>query len=192
MNAVAEVIEALEEPPRSPPGEIPDESNVVDRATLDPTGSRLCITTSDGGLMIVDARTGHLIRSLATQSLVGGDPVWSEDGSWLAIRANQSVTLYDSHTGEIIWKAPAEIAGFSRIAISPDRRWIAAQSVAGGIHLFDGPTGTLKHHIPSSSITYGIAFAKDTSELYVGSPDGSIQVWELSENSPPLLVKALN
>ena len=160
-------------------------SEPVDRAELDPTGSKLCTSMFDGTISIIDARTGNHLQRLAQQMPIIGDPVWSNDGRWLVVCTIHAVVLFDSQVGEIVWKSSDELAGFARIAISSDGRWVAAQCVSGGIRLFDGRSGCRQHEIDISLMTFGIAFAKDTNELYVGLADGSIQVWKLSDHSPP-------
>lgn len=131
----------------------------------------------------------------------------SADGRFVAYALNPTaqsfytptenkLVLLDGATGSVIWSrsaAPTDAAVGRRIdalelTISPDARWIAVGSVAGGtVTLVDRATGSFAWTVPGTAPSFGqvrrLRFSADAQFLYVGSGDSTVRKLRVADGS---------
>lgn len=110
--------------------------------------------------------------------------------------AENKLVLLDGTTGAVLWTksaAPTDAAVGRKldaleVALSPDARWIAVGSVAGGqVTLVDRAAGNFAWSVPAQSPTFGqvrrLRFSADSQFLYCGSGDGMLRKLRVSDGA---------
>lgn len=164
--------------------------------TFSPAGDRLYSVSSDGSAMVWSMVSRHpLANSLAVEAAVW-DVAVSPDQRWLAAVGGQAgeqdgagVRLWRvTDSGQ--WVLAEDLQGFarlvSRVAFSPDGRWLVAGSEDTTIHTWDmrgemaqaGPV--LRHR---SGVT-ALAFNPTGQLLALADGDGTVTIYETDNWSP--------
>ncbi len=156
----------------------------VEKIALSPQGNYFVGSTSLGTIHVYEARTGTKVQTLPETGSLTADPVFSEDGRWLAVVRPQSVCVYDMRSSEVAWTYLAsELGDFISVAISPDGEWVAAGGATVKIHLFQRANGEIVWKKDCESATARLAFASTNDTLYGGSFDGGIRIWSVKTGS---------
>ncbi|GJJ78312.1 hypothetical protein EMPS_10671 [Entomortierella parvispora] len=138
------------------------------------------IATGSRSLMLWDAETGKLERTLGVASVSG--VIYSGKGKLLAI--GRGTLLVWDLVSDKEGKNPLIMKGinnFGHAIFSPDEQIIAAADLDGSIYLWDSLSGSciasLNGH---SAVVLNMAFLKD-QELVSAGRDGTIRFWQLDD-----------
>jgi len=141
-------------------------------------GSRL-VAVGAQRTSVLDARTGHLVRSYPVGGSVGA---LSPDGKTMVLGdAGGSVRFLDLSTGAVAVSVSAHHGGVTAAGFTPDGRTAITSGADGKSLLWDVASHqvvrTFAGH--AGAIWYQ-AISADGSTLYTGSDDGTAIAWDLS------------
>lgn len=150
------------------------------RIAINDQATKLVSHTQAGNVHVYDLKTGDLTNSFAGSEPPTGDPTISVDGQWIVTIHGSTLDCFRVASSEMEWTVQIpEPDRFSRVAISPDGRRIAACSLLAGIHVIDHVSRELRHRVLPGSVMHQVAFSSSSDILYSGSTDGSIRVWSM-------------
>lgn len=156
------------------------------RASLDRSGERLFVAQANRMQTIHDAQSGRQKLSYPRSSCLCTDSVWSADGGWIAAGYEDgTISILDSSSGNPISRFEMPVRTTSNdtrilsIAVSPDRRYLAATSDRSKeITLWDMNSGTSPRQLAGhAGMVRTLAFSQNSERLYSGSFDGTIREW---------------
>lgn len=173
-------------------------SGPVRAVAFSPDGQTLVSVDWDGTLILWDALTGEVKRSIKNDRERFRDVAFSPDGrtviSGSLIREGHdrlsktgTVTLWDAQTGEIRRKfnvgpslgAFPRSGGVFSVAYSPDGKVLAAGTVSGTIKIWDAQTAKeLRVLGGRDEPVESMAFSPDGLTLASGSDDGTLILWD--------------
>jgi eukaryotic-like serine/threonine-protein kinase len=144
-----------------------------------PDGRRLATGSLDALVKVWDAEDGREIATL--KGHVSG--VWrvafSLDGKRLFSSDLETMKVWDPDNGQEALVRP--LAGFGKVAYSPDGRWVAGGDGDGTVRVSDLHSGEgvliLKGHVKAVT---DVAFSPDGRRLASGSADQTVKVWEVA------------
>src|SRR5579884_1441277 len=140
-------------------------------------GRRLVFSTGSG-LTVVDARTGHRVRSYRVG---GGGLAVSPDGRTAALAQGDAVRFLDLATGKLVLGIGAQPGGTAAMGFTPDGKTLATSGEDGRTLLWDVAThevrATLAGH---AGPIHAQAISSDGSTLYTGSFDSNVIGWDLT------------
>jgi WD40 repeat protein len=160
-----------------------------------PTNRGLCVAFGHDGqyAAYVEADTHIKVRDLAgARDMPFSGPDLMLGWHSLAFRSNREL-LYTSASGQAeVWDvaanqrvrsigAPGTFGSF-HIAVSPDGRWLAAESTPWSVSIVDLNTGEIRFTLrPERNPIWSLAWSGDAQRLAVGLSDGGVAVWDLRE-----------
>lgn len=108
---------------------------------------------------------------------------FSADGALLTVvDSHKNVKIFDTKTGRESKTIPVDLGGINiveYVGLSPDGRWLAAESVGGAVLLTDlaqGRTLTLSGH---RHLANAVAFSPDGAWLATASWKGEVKLWRV-------------
>ena len=174
------------------------ERGVITDMTVSPNGRLLAVGTGSGGVVLLDASSGALVRTLEGHTAAVWRPTFTSDGHRLATASSDgSVRVWRTDTGRELLLLPGNGLGVAAVAWSPDDREVAVSSwdrtpergVWGTLNVWDATTGMRIRHIeygdrPLASLTY----TRDGSRLVAGSWDFNLIVWDTRTWAEPAVL----
>jgi len=162
-------------------------------ATYSPDGTQVA-ETDDRGAQVWDAKT-HQLRFVlphGTEVYLG---VYSADSQWFVTAANDAVRIWDAATGVLVRKLvyprkAGASTGYFVVAVSPDRRFIAATDKKGTVvEVWDAATGAPLVALPIMEAGFPrVVFSADGHWLAAsGGPEVRVfetQTWRLASTIP--------
>jgi WD40 repeat protein/serine/threonine protein kinase len=153
-----------------------------------PDGKALYASAPDGGIQVLDAASGRVLRALARPPAQVVDAAISPDGNTLAAACEEGkVLIWDLAGGD---SAPPRVirghaATVNAVAFAPDGRRLATASEDREVKLWDLAGGaevaTLRGHVTGVK---DVAFAPDGAHLvsvggqYRGKPAAEVLLWD--------------
>ena len=119
------------------------------------------------------------------------DITFSPDGTQFAVTTNIGIWIYDAETGAEITVLKHPGRGYGKIAFSPDGHTLAcatSDSGRGEIQLWDTAAGQLVTTLPAPTDISSLFFFQDGTKLACAGSFGRVHVWEMSPETPPVLV----
>jgi WD40 repeat protein len=156
------------------------------QASLDPSGERLFVAQANGMQAIHDAQNGRLKLSCPQSSCRCTESIWSADGGWIvAGHEDGTISILDSSSGNPVSRFEMPIRTIHddtrilSIAVSPDRRYLAATSDRSKeITLWDMNSSNSPRQLAGhAGLVRTMAFSHNSERLYSGSLDGTIREW---------------
>src|SRR5262249_36794393 len=131
----------------------------VNAVALHRDGQHLATACKDGTVRVRDLDTGQSVWGHQGHATEAADVAYSPDGRWLAAAAGRGkygaacapseraeAKLWEAGTGAEIRTFPAVQGASSRVAFSPDSRWLASGWGDGIVRIWDtkDPTGKVR------------------------------------------------
>ncbi len=119
------------------------------------------------------------------------DITFSPDGTQFAVTTGIGIWIYDTQTGTEITMLQQPGRGFSKVAFSPDGHTLACATGSSGrgeVQLWDKAAEKLVTTLPSPIGISSLFFSQDGTKLACAGYFGRVHVWEISAETPPLLI----
>jgi WD40 repeat protein len=145
--------------------------------TVSPDGRRVAATADLNQLRIYDLTSGEQLFSAAGHALA-----YSPDGRWLAVRAEDDVTvlLLDAQTHE----TAARFTGHEKViwsaVFSPDSHCLATCSQDRTVRLWQIDSGACRVLHGHTDEVFAVAFHPDGTRLATAGRDRAIWLWDLA------------
>ncbi len=157
-------------------------SSYVEDAKWSPDGQIVASVGADGLLCVWDSVSGA-IRAEHTEDCPIECLSVSPSSKEIAFAARTNVKVYDLqsktiatiHTGDGI---------VSRVAYSPDGKWIAIAFGSGELIILDGKSSIIRTRLQAHDCPiYSLAISSDSQYFATGGEDGEIRLWKASDGS---------
>jgi WD40 repeat protein/serine/threonine protein kinase len=159
----------------------------VEAAVFSPDGSGALTADSSGFVRIWNADTGDLVRVLGTSDGSAISVCYSPNGKHAVAgfaRPDNSVRLWDSNTGELIWTARHRNTVRS-VAVSPDGRVVMSVSNDQTAQFWSAVDGKpLGEPLPHHGEVHVGAFAPNGRVAVTGGYDATVRLWEVPSGRP--------
>ena len=130
-------------------------------------GVAIVVNSGDASLSLLDMASGAELRRVP----VLREPhhmMLSPDGRELLVgdAGGNEMLFLDPHSGAIRRRVP--MADPYQLGFSPDARWLVVTGLARNqVDVYDAPTMTLAHRFPARTMPSHLAYAPDSSVVYV-------------------------
>ncbi len=155
-----------------------------DRASITPDGKTLYVPTGwwyagkDGGFLVVDAKTGELIKRLPV-GLQAHNSIASLDGRYVYLGTRTMLTMFDTKDHSVVQQiTPVGESGVFPFTVTSDNA-IAYVCLGGhvGVDVVDLKQGKVLHRVlagdqPIKHRTHGAGLTPDEKELWISDQDG--------------------
>ncbi len=130
-------------------------------------------TTMTGGLDVLDARTGALVRTIELEAwpkaaYPGAVAVDERTGMAFVLTGGTSparVYMVDARSGSVLRALPAAGAPYAVVVDEQTARVFVADAVAGAVTMLDARTGAVLRTIPLASTPYAVAYTPECLAL---------------------------
>lgn len=158
---------------------------------LSPDGRMLATEDGQGNEQLVDAVTGHLVRTFgggrvpAGQSAFSGSVAFSPDGHSLAIAGSDGTArIWDVVTGRLRTALTVNSDSLTSVAFSPEGRSLATSSYDGKAYIWDVATSHLRATLTTARPVILVVFSPDGHSLATSGSDGKARIWDVALPSP--------
>lgn len=157
----------------------------VSSLALGPDGRSVAAGSREGTIVVWDAGSGQVWRTLSGHSERVDDLVFTSDGRKLASLSKNKAIFWDLASGSV--DASMERArGMNDLALSPDARRVVCPTPSGAAHIWDAATGR-STKIMGDGVYSGasVGFSPDGSKLaWRDGKYGGLCVWEMGAGMP--------
>ncbi|MGB8858449.1 MAG: hypothetical protein WCC60_04305 [Ilumatobacteraceae bacterium] len=154
-------------------------------AMFSPDGTDVVAGTTDGRVVLWDARTGE-VRTTLTSSRDTVDWIGiSPDGATIVGGALQGdAVIWDVATGKVRATLTPEGGSLNQVAMSPDGAVIATAAATGKVQLWETAGGTLLGSLGDASVNAGaLTFSPDGSRLAIDTFEARSTLWDVPSRS---------
>jgi len=144
-------------------------------------GTRLAASSSNAGIVILDAISGNLLNTIPEGNNYLGI-TFSPDGGLLAAASiSNSAKLWNTRTLKLLTSFSGHEGMVWRVAFSPDAKLLATASWDKTTKIWDVASGaqlmTLSGH---EGAVYGVAFSPDGKKVATASQDKTAKIWDVA------------
>lgn len=152
--------------------------SAVNALAVSPDGSKLAVGTAGQEVVVIDASTGTVERSLSGHSGAVNAVAFSPDGSVIASASeDQGIILWHS-TGGIIDRLNGRGGSVNAVAFSPDGMTLLSGDSTGETILWDVQNGTVLHRLTGhDGAVNAVAFSPDGVWALSAGEDTDIVIW---------------
>ncbi|WP_042389524.1 WD40 repeat domain-containing protein [Streptacidiphilus melanogenes] len=154
------------------------EQDVSRRALLTAGSVTLAAAAVPVGLYFYNAAKPHAAAVLQVADEDVNDVAFCQGGRTLACGTDTGLSLWDIRTGQRA-QSLTESGSVSRVAASPDGRWIAACTTTLGIWWAESGTPGPQLRGGLSAQPFSISFDSTSRQIAAGCDDGDLRVWDM-------------
>ena len=152
-----------------------------------PDGKYLASGSGDKTVIIWDAKSGEIIKTLEGHSSVINSVSWSPDGKYLASGSmDKTIILWDAKSGQRIKTLKGHSSDVLSVSWSHDGKYLASGSQDSTLIIWDVNSGaclkTLEGHY---DWVYSVCWSPDGKYLASGSSDNTVKIWEANSGAKP-------
>lgn len=145
---------------------------------------RVIAVSAQKGILLIDAETGNVIRTIQSRGLGEGKLVFSPDSQRITSITmgssdppTNSVNTFEVTTGKWLFSLPDDSKFVFDAVYSPDGMRMASASSTNKI--WDAKRGALERKIKVAPILSSmcLAFSPDSQSLAAGTPEKAIKIW---------------
>ena len=141
---------------------------------IHPDGGRLATSGQDGRVLIWNADSGEVIRTIELGNGWVENVAWSLDGKWVAASISRRVHVFDVD-GQEIWQSEDHPSTVSTIAWSSGGELSTA--CYGRVTFFDATSGTVLQKLEWQGSLVSLVLSPDANVVACGSQDNSVHFW---------------
>ena len=178
------------------PGRVIGRYDPVLSAAFSPDGSRF-VLVGPGGVGLLDSNSGRLLKVISRAGGSLSEPIFSRDGSLVAIPGVTATRVIDLHTGRSVTlansPAPNALAGFEVPVgnFSPDDRVYAQGTTRGAVMLWSTATGQSVGHLRShAGVVDSVQFSPDGQLVASAGSDGYTYIQRADGQGPVSVLRS--
>jgi DNA-binding beta-propeller fold protein YncE len=150
-----------------------------------PDGKLLVVGDGRGGVHLVDAPTGKVVRQWAGKGAVRSLAFLPDGTKLAAVDGGKAVRMLDMATGQEGAAFQGDDA-IQAVAFSPDGKQAATAGKGGEVVLWDAAPGTEARRFDAGQgAINAVAFAPGGQSLATAGEDGTAVVWDLTRDEKP-------
>ena len=147
------------------------------RLAWSPREDRFATSGQDGIVRIWNPADATVTESFPTGASWAEQLAWSPDGSWLAVGAGKSVSLWRPGKG-VVHSLRDHRSTVAALAWRPDGTQVAA-ACYGGVALYEAETGRKAGALPWKTSLLSVAISPDHRWVVAGTQELSVQIWPI-------------
>ncbi len=145
-----------------------------------PDGSQIMTGANQGTAILWDATTGKPIFTLDTQvdtDFISGG-YWTRDTSRLLLWGLGSLTVWDTHSGKLIYKLMGHEDLIVQPSWSPDETQILTASFDGTVRVWDAQSGKQIRMMNYKANVNWVSWSPDGTQILSTGDDGTVRLWD--------------
>ena len=162
---------------------LPHSGSGVHAVAWSPDGNRIATSANDGAIRIWKSDSGELERLITSSANFSSTVRWTADGKTVVTDVWKDINFYEVTSGELRRSIKTENTYLSDFVLSADEQSIIANGDAFALTKYHTSNGVLTRTFEKhKSQVRNIALSGDESLLASGEDNGSIYIWDLTND----------